>query len=38
LMRGPVKRALISRQAGAVIVFSPVAAIRANCAQAVTRS
>jgi hypothetical protein len=37
-MHGRVKRALISHQAGAVVVFSPVAAIKANYAQAVTRS
>jgi hypothetical protein len=32
-----VKQILISYLAGAVIVFSPVAAIKANSAQAVTR-
>jgi hypothetical protein len=37
LTQGPVKWALISYLAGAVIVFSPVAAIKANWAQAVTR-
>jgi hypothetical protein len=38
LRQGPVKRALISYRTDAVMVFSPVTAIKANWAQAVTRS